>query len=152
MNDRRMNDRRMNEEEVFARVKRAIEDTLALEPDRAARVVPSTNLIDELGAESLDFLDLLFRLEDDFGIVLPQREFTDADRLGLSEKDLATKDGTLTQAAIERLRVLLPEADPRKLAPGLKKNEIARCLTVQSFVNLVQRKLEQPKTEGKATP
>ncbi|HZU96715.1 MAG TPA: phosphopantetheine-binding protein [Planctomycetota bacterium] len=141
----------MNDQEIFARVKRAIEDTLALEPDRAARVVASTNLIEDLGAESLDFLDLLFRLEDEFGIVLPQREFTDADRLGLSENDLASRDGTLTPAAIERLRTLLPEADPRKLAPGLKRNEIARCLTVQSFVNLVRRKLEQGKMEGKPT-
>jgi acyl carrier protein len=131
----------MNDQEIFDKVKRAIEDTLALEPERAAQVRPETNLVDELGAESLDFLDLLFRLEDEFGIVLPQREFQDADRLGLSEGDLAAPDGTLTPQAIERLRSLLPEADPKRLAPGLKKNQIVKCLTVQSFVNLVKRKL-----------
>ncbi len=132
----------MNQEDIESRVKRAIEDTLALEPERAAKVTAQTNLVDDLGAESLDFLDLLFRLEDEFGIVLPQREFQDADRLGLSEQDLAAPDGTLTPRAIERLRALLPEADPRRLAPGLKKNQIVKCLTVQSFVNLVKRKLD----------
>jgi acyl carrier protein len=130
-------------DETFERVKRAIEDTLALEPEQAAKVTPATNLIDDLGAESLDFLDLLFRLEDEFGIVLPQREFQDADRLGLKDTDLASPDGTLTAAAIERLRALLPEADGRRLKPGLKKNEIVRCLTVQSFVNLVDRKVKE---------
>lgn len=135
-----MRDKGVNDTELFDRVKRAVEDTLALEPDQVAKLGPGTNLIEDLGAESLDFLDLLFRLEDEFGIVLPQREFQDADRLGLSEKDLAAPDGTLTPAAIERLRALLPEADPRKLVPGLKKNEIVRCLTLQSFVNLVKRK------------
>lgn len=137
----------MNDEEILARVKRAIEDTLALEPDRAAKLAPSTNLVDDLGAESLDFLDLLFRLEDEFGIVLPQREFQDAERLGLSESDLAAADGTLTPVALERLRALLPGADPRRLAPGLKKNQIVKCLTVQSFVNLVKRKMPSATAE-----
>lgn len=129
--------------DTFERVRRAIEDTLALEADQAARITPATNLIDDLGAESLDFLDLLFRLEDEFGIVLPQREFQDADRLGLEDSDLASPDGTLTAAAIERLRAMLPEADARRLKVGLKKNEIVRCLTVQSFVNLVNRKVQE---------
>jgi acyl carrier protein len=139
----------IDEPEIYARVKRCIEDTLALEPERAAKVERATNLVDELGAESLDFLDLLFRLEDEFGVVLPQREFQDAERLGLSEKDLAAPDGTLTPAALERLRALLPDADPKRLAPGLKRNQIVRCLTVQSFVNLVRRKLEsEPVRKG----
>ncbi len=132
----------MNDDEIFGRVKKCLEDTLALEPAQAARVTPETNIVEELGAESLDFLDLLFRLEDEFGIVLPQREFQNADRLGLTENDLALPDGTLTPAALERLRALMPEADSRKLAPGLKKNQIVRCLTVRSFVNLVRRKLD----------
>jgi len=139
----------IDEKALADRVKRCIEDTLALEPERAAKLDLKTNLVDELGAESLDFLDLLFRLEDEFGIVLPQREFQDAERLGLSEKDLAGPDGTLTPMALERLRALLPEADPKRLAPGLKKNQIVRCLTVHSFVSLVRRKLEAQATAGK---
>jgi acyl carrier protein len=134
----------MNDTELFQRVKKTIEDTLALEPAQVAKVSPDTNLVADLGAESLDFLDLLFRLEDEFGVVLPQREFQDAERLGLSEKDLANADGTLTEAAIARLRTLLPEADPKRLAPGLKKNEVVKVLTVRSFMNLVRRKLEVP--------
>jgi acyl carrier protein len=132
----------MNDDDLFLRVKRCLEDTLALEPAQAARITFETNIVEELGAESLDFLDLLFRLEDEFDIVLPQREFQDADRLGLDEKDLALPDGTLTPLALERLRALMPEADSRKLAQGLKKNQIVRCLTVRSFVSLVRRKLD----------
>jgi acyl carrier protein len=147
-----MRETTMDENDVFERVRRAIEDTLALEPEAAARVTPETNLVDDLGAESLDFLDLLFRLEDEFGIVLPQREFRDAERLGLSEKDVAGPDGTLTDAALERLRALLPEADTRRLKPGLKRNEIARCLTVRSFVNLVRRKLADRAPAEKERP
>lgn len=141
-----------SDDAVLARVRRVIEDTLALEPDVAARLTPATNLVDDLGAESLDFLDLLFRLEDEFGIVLPQREFRDADRLGLSENDLATADGTLTPAALERLRALLPDADPRRLKPGLKRHEIVKCLTVRSFANLVQRKLAEGAAAKKEKP
>lgn len=133
----------MDDKELLDRVLRCIEDTLALEPAAAAALTPETNLVEELGAESLDFLDLLFRLEDEFAIVLPQREFQDASRLGLAEQDVAAPDGTLTPRAIERLRELMPEADEKKLKQGLKKNEIVRCLTVASFAALVRRKLAE---------
>src|SRR5262249_54756993 len=132
------------------RVRRCVEDTLALEPDAAAALGPDTNLVEDLGAESLDFLDLLFRLEDEFGVVLPQREFQDASRLGLAEQDIAAADGTLTPRAIERLRELMPEADMKKLKQGLKKNEIVRCLTVRSFAALVKRKLDEKRAEAEA--
>ncbi len=133
----------MDDTQLFARVKKAIEDTLALEPDQAAALTERTNLVIGLGAESLDFLDLLFRLEDDFGIVLPQKEFQDANRLGLSEEDVATADGTLTEPAIARLRELMPEADQERLVPGLKQNDIVKVLTVGSFMGLVRRKLDE---------
>ncbi len=59
----------MEEQEIFEKVKDAIVDALGVDDDE---VKPESSLFDDLGAESLDLLDIVFRLEKTFGIKIPR--------------------------------------------------------------------------------
>src|SRR5476651_1696038 len=90
-------------DELYRHVLACVADVLAVDP---SKITPSASVIDDLGAESLDFLDLVFRLETDHKVKIPR----DGIRL-LAQEGLADgfeQAGVLTPAALERLRVLMP--------------------------------------------
>ena len=98
-------------------------------------------LMSELGAESLDFLDLVFKLEHAFGIQITRGEMEKAARGEMSEEEFAPK-GVISEAGLSRLRELMPEAADR-IKPGLRPVQILSLFSVQTFVRLVQTKLAQ---------
>ena len=75
-----------------------------------------TKIIEELDAESLDFLDIAYRLETSFGIKIP-RGGIDAARES-AENDGLNPDGTLTEDALIRLQAALPEVPAEELSSG----------------------------------
>jgi acyl carrier protein len=103
-------------------------------------------LMQDLGAESLDLLDLSFLIEERFGITIGSREFEDQARRRLPG-GVYEKDGFLTPEALVELRRALPEIPPARLAAGLRTLELPSLLTVSVFVHLIQRKLAE-KPEG----
>ena len=113
-------------------------DVLAID---AAKEVPNASLIDDLGAESLDFLDLVFRLETEYGVKLPRDGIRLAAQDGLA--DGFDKAGVLTPEALERLIILMPEVPKEKFAPGLRTHQIANLFTVETFVRLVAWRLAE---------
>src|SRR5688500_11845928 len=69
-------------------------------------------LMDELGAESLDFLDIVFRLERDFSIEITRGEMERASRGDMTAEEFAPS-GVISEAGLARLRELMPEAAGR---------------------------------------
>lgn len=122
--------------EIEAKVKAAIAESLATEP---SEVSITANLMDDLGAESLDFLDIVFKLEQTFDIQITRGEMERAARGDMSEEEFAP-GGVISAAGIERLRELMPEAESR-IKPGLRPVQILGLFTVQTFVNMVDGKL-----------
>ena len=103
----------------------------------AAGVRPESNLMD-LGAQSLEFLDVVFKLEQTYGIEITRGEMERAARGDMSEDEFAPR-GVLSPAGLERLRTLMPEARER-IQPGLRPVQILSLFSVQTFVNLVEAK------------
>ncbi len=103
-----------------------------------ALVKPESNLMGELGAESLDFLDIVFRLERGFDIQITRGEMEKAARGDMSEEEFAP-GGVISDKGLERLRQLMPEASGR-IVQGLKPTQILSLFSVQTFVNLVHAK------------
>lgn len=103
-------------------------------------------LMADLGADSVDLLDLSFLIEEAFGITLEADEFErDASRrLGGEPYE---KDGYLTPEALRELRQALPELPADSLQPPLRKIELPSVLNVAVFVHLVQRKLDAKEQE-----
>jgi len=104
----------------------------------AASVGLNDNLMDDLGAESLDFLDIVFKLERAFDIEITRGEMESAARGDMSEEEFAP-GGVISEAGLTRLRTLMPEATAR-IRPGLRPREILGLFSVRTFVHIVEGK------------
>ena len=109
----------------------------ALGRDRS-EVKPDSILMADLGAESLDFLDIVFKLERSFGIQITRGEMERAARGDMSDEEFAPK-GLVSERGLARLRELMPEAAGR-IQPGLRPMQILGLFSVQTFANLVKAK------------
>lgn len=92
-------------------------------------------LMADLGAESLDFLDVVFRLERDFAIEITRGEMERASRGDMTQEEFAPH-GVISEAGLARLRELMPEARDR-IQPGLRPSTILTLFSVQTFANMV---------------
>jgi len=126
------------QDQIFSTVRACVADVLAIDP---AKVTPDASLIADLGAESLDFLDLVFRLETEYGVKIPRDGIRLAAQDGLA--DGFDKGGVLTDDALERMRILMPEIPAAKLANGLRTHQIPELFTTETFVRLVAWRLAE---------
>lgn len=127
----------MNEEEIAAKVKTCIAETVGVKEEE---VTLDASLIDDIGADSLDLLDLVFRLEQDFSIRISRGEIESRAKETMPEEDFEV-DGFLSEKAKAELRKSLPEVDDAKFAGNLRKSDIPRLFTVRTFIKLVKEKL-----------
>jgi acyl carrier protein len=118
------------------RVREIVAEALARSP---SEVRPEAILMADLGAESLDFLDIVFKLEHAFHIQITRGEMERAARGEMSDEEFAP-GGIVSEAGLARLRELMPEAAAR-IQPGLRPGQILSLFSVQTFVNLVNAKL-----------
>lgn len=122
-------------EEVYAKVKEALEDALGVDEDE---VVPEATLVGDLGAESIDFLDIVFKLEQAFDIEMPRDELFPDDILTSSEY---VDDGKVTAAGLEQLRTRMPFADLSKFEKNPLVQEFPNLLTVNDLCRYVENKI-----------
>lgn len=128
----------VSEEVIQQRVREAVAKALDLEIDD---VQLTSSLEADLGAESLDFLDIAFTLEREFQIQLPRMDLLERASEHFGE-DTLVHDGIVTDFGLDLVRRGMPEIDPERLQPGTRAIEITRMITVQTFVRLVTRLLE----------
>lgn len=120
---------------VYPKVADIIADAMACEPEE---VTLDASLIDDLGTESIDFLDIVFRLERSFKVKIPRGKIVEEARGDLSESEFE-KDGVVTDAGLERLKNFLSEVPADRFANPLKSADIPRLFTTETFCKLVIR-------------
>ena len=120
---------------VFDRTRDIIADALARDP---SEVQLNSRLIADLGAESIDFLDIVFRLEQAFALRIPRGQILDEARGELSEEEFHT-DGVLTAAGLARVREVLDEVPAAAIKPGLRIDDVPLLFTVETFCKVVVR-------------
>lgn len=125
--------------EIWPKVREVFAEALGLELDE---VQPDAKVIEDLGAESLDFLDIAFRLERAFGIKIPRGGIEDAVRQGVGEEAYEI-DGVLTPLGLEKLAEVMPEVPREDFREGLKTSEVPELFRVATFYNLVVRLLAE---------
>lgn len=123
----------MNVENVYPKVRTIIADVLVLDEDS---VKLSSRLIGDLGAESIDFLDLVFQLEKEFEIKIPRGQLEKNARGDLAEDEFE-QNGTLTPEGMQALRNYLSEVPAEYFKPNMKLNEIPALFTVETFCKLI---------------
>jgi len=126
-----------NQDEIYQKVTATLVDALGVDEDE---VKPESTLRNDLGAESIDFLDIVFRLEKNFGIKIPRGELFPET---LNEMNDATfvQDGKVTPRGIDELRARLPFADVDKFAQNPNAQELDDLFTVDMIVKYVASKL-----------
>jgi acyl carrier protein len=118
------------------RVARCVTEILGLEPGAAQ---PGSRLMEDLGADSLDLVELMYVLEQEFGVILGKEDVSISAQLGLPEEEIHQHE-VLTPAALERLRERFPWAGAM-FVPGLTRKHLAALLTVEEVARAVDRKL-----------
>ena len=124
-------------EKVFAGVREAFMEALGLEEDE---ILITSRVFEDLGAESLDLLEVVYLLEHQFGIKIPRDGIRDASKEQLDAEEYEI-DGVLTPLAQERLQALMPEVPKEEFFDGMTPNDIPRLFRVGTFVNIVERLL-----------
>lgn len=128
------------DESVFEKVQSCIAEALGVDAEEATW---GARLIGDLNAESIDFLDIAYRLERAFGIQIPRGGIEAASKEGMADGESYEVNGVLTAAARERLAAHMPEVPPAEFREGLKVSEVATLFRVGTFYNLVQGLLKQ---------
>ena len=125
----------MTEAEVFEKVKETLVDALGVDDEE---VTPEATLTGDLGAESIDFLDIVFRLEKAFEIKIPRGELFPDNILNNPE---FVQDGKLTESGLTQLKERMPHADFGQFEQDPDINKMAELFRVQTITNYVLAKV-----------
>ena len=127
----------MTRDEIEIKVRKVLVDALGVDDDE---IEPTSVIRDDLGAESIDFLDIMFRLEKDFGIKIPKGEMMPEN---LQNDPNLVKDGSLTPAGLDFIASKMPHASDEiaVLRADPKFDNLSKLFTVNAIVNYVQSKV-----------
>ncbi len=120
---------------VYPKVAQIIADALGVD---AAQVKLDVPLIEGLDAESIDFLDLVFRLERSFGVKIPRGKIVEDARGDLPEAEFEQK-GLVTEVGLKRLKEFLSEVPADRFGSPMKSADIPRLFTPETFCKVVVR-------------
>jgi acyl carrier protein len=120
---------------IYPTVAATVADALGCETDE---VTPQASLIEDLNAESIDFLDIVFRLERAFKIKIPRGKIVENARGDLPEAEFEQK-GIVTEKGMAQLRAYLSEVPAERFKTPMKVADIPRLFTPETFCKLVVR-------------
>ena len=126
----------MTRQQILQEVQGVLIDALGVDEDEVA---PDATLMADLGAESIDFLDIVFRMEKAFGIKIPREELFPAESL-LTNSEYVN-NGKLTPKGLQELKKRMPHTDLSEFAADPNINKISDLFTVDVLVNFVDSKL-----------
>ena len=134
----------MSREEVYTKVQGVLVDALGVD---AEEVTPKAKLREDLGAESIDFLDIVFRLEKAFTtdparpFKIPRGELFPDDLPNLMNDERYVKDGTITPEGLAELKKRMPFSDFSEFDKNPTMETASSLLTVDTVVNYMQSKV-----------
>lgn len=125
----------MSHDEIFKKVQGVLVDALGVDDDE---VTPNARLTTDLHAESIDFLDIVFRIEKAFGFKIGQGElFPD----NINDPKYVT-DGVVNAAGLALLKEKMPHVDFTAFSADPKLEKVSEVFTVDSLVKFVAYKLK----------
>lgn len=125
----------MTDEDIFEKVQAALVDALGVDDDETTR---DATLVGDLGAESIDFLDIVFKLEKSFDIQIPREELSPEDILTNSQY---VQDGVVTADGMAELKTRMPWANLSKFEENPRVQDFGNLLTVGDLCSYVGSKI-----------
>lgn len=129
----------MSRDEIFGSVRENLVDALGVDEDE---VTETATLTGDLGAESIDFLDIVFRLEKAFNIKIPRGELFPDDVLNNPDY---VSGGKLTANGLAQLKQAMPHADFTEFEKDPDVNKVPNLFTVRTIVNYIDTKINGAK-------
>ena len=126
----------MTTDEIFPRVKTQLVEALSVDDDE---VTPTARLQADLNAESIDFLDIVFRLEREFGIKIDRNELF-PESIFAGDPDFV-QNGVVTPKGLAELKTRMPYADLKKFEADPKFENLGDLFTVDLIVRYVKSKV-----------
>ena len=126
----------MTKDEVYKKVSHTLVEALNVD---AEEVKPDSTLQGDLGAESIDFLDIVFRLEREFGIKIPRGELF-PESIFQGDDDMV-RSGKVTAKGLDELRTKMPYADLSGFVKNPDINKMSDLFTVELITRYVQGKI-----------
>jgi acyl carrier protein len=125
-----------SQEEIYTKVSATLVEALNVDEDE---IKPTSTLQGDLGAESIDFLDIVFRLEREFGIKIPRGELF-PESIFQGDPDFV-QNGKVTERGLQELRMRMPFADLSKFERNPELTGISDLFTVEMIARYIQGKL-----------
>jgi len=126
----------MSRDEIFQEVQEVLVDALGVDDNE---VTAEATLMGDLGAESIDFLDIVFRLEKAFGIKIPREELFPAE--SLMNNPEFVNNGKMTEKGLNELRDKMPHTNIATFEDDPDINKLGDLFTVGAIVNYIEAKL-----------
>ena len=134
--------------EVYPKVAETMADALGCDVEQVTLTVP---IIEGLDAESIDFLDIVFRLERAFKVKIPRGKIVEEARGDLPEAEFEI-NGVVTEVGFQRLREYLTEVPVERFRTPMKAADIPRLFTPETFCKVVVRAQRAARGAGTTAP
>ncbi|MET0965683.1 MAG: acyl carrier protein [Nakamurella sp.] len=138
----------MENGDLFESVAAAVADALGSEPDE---VTADSTLLGDLGAESIDLLDILFRIERSLGVKITAGELAEYVQGGIPDDEFGDANEVITALGLAHLSKVMPQIDVEELAGKLQADSVMGLFTVGNLVGLVARRISASGAAVEAT-
>jgi acyl carrier protein len=120
--------------EIQSAVQEAVVGALGVSEDEAT---PDATLMDDLGAESIDLLDILFRIERSTGVKIQASDLGEYIQGGIPDDQFGDENGIVSEQGLEQLKKVMPQIDPDELRGKLEAEKVITLFTVGNLADMV---------------
>ena len=125
-------------DEVLEAVQGAIAGALGVDESDAT---PEATLMGDLGAESIDLLDVLYRIERKLKVKIQASDLAAPVQGGISDEEFGDEAGIITPVGLAQLHKVMPQIDPAALAGKLEAEKVMSLFTVENLVDMVDQRV-----------
>jgi acyl carrier protein len=120
--------------EILRAVQAATADALGLDE---SEVAPGATIIDDLGAESIDLLDILFRIERTSGVKIQASDLGDHIQGGIPDEEFGDENEIVSAIGLAHMKTVMPQIDAAELAGKLHADQVMSLFTVENLAAIV---------------
>lgn len=127
----------MNQSDIDLAVREAVSEALALDLDE---VTSDDTLTEDLGAESIDLLDVLFRIERSTGVKIHAADLAEHIQGGIPDDEFSDDGDIVSPVGLAHLASIMPQVDPAELEGTLRAERVIDLFTVQNLADLATQR------------
>jgi len=127
----------MAETQTISAVQEAVVGALGVSEDEAA---PDATLMDDLGAESIDLLDILFRIERSTGVKIQASDLSEYIQGGIPDDEFSDENEIISEKGLEQLKKVMPQINEDEQRGTLHAENVIKLFTVQNLADMVEQR------------